>query len=115
MIFEYLKNITDITRGKTIILLATIYETNRSSPKEVKFNFDFLNYLDQTFYLDAIKHSVDDKNYEDIKRIDLKMKQVLEEEKTFGIMIEKGKISLKNEEHIEETLLLDLKRYMERI
>ena len=99
----------EFLRGKTIIEVVTIRHENGKQETE-RFGFSFLDYV-SWFYRDRLKHYlVDSKG---LSEIEITARQLFEENESFVIRFRPESVYFARAQNIEDTLFLDLKRYLE--
>ena len=108
-VFSHIGEVIEFLRGKTIIERASVRHAD--GKKEIQsMAFSFLDYVSWS-YGDKLKHSLAESK--DISEIEITTRQLFKEGKNFAIGFGQGSVYFNRAENIEETLLLDLKRYLE--
>ncbi len=107
--FSHIGEIIEFLRGKTIIETTTIRHANGSEETE-RLDFSFLDYVSWS-YSDKLKHSLADT--QGLSEVEITARQLFEEDKNFAIGFRPASVYFAGAQNIEDTLLLDLKRYLE--
>ena len=107
---HHIQNILEFLRGKTIIDKIIVIRTNEIKHNEI-FEFTFLDYVNWRYHENIKNYITDKKNF---KRIEIIVHKLFsEKDKIFKISFIPNSIIFDGAENIEDTLLLDLKRYLE--
>ena len=108
-VFSHIGEIIEFLRGKTIVETATVRYANGKEETE-RLGFSFLDYVSWS-YSDRLKHSLADTKY--LSEVEITARQLFEENESFVIRFRPESVYFARAQNIEDTLLLDLKRYLE--